>query len=162
MKRLIISLLISIFFQVSYAQSLDLKAILKAYNSKSVIDAFDILKNIKGFEKETFLTFRYGDSNIVSHFGNDSLIARMQGKKIIIRSEFNSESEYLNLKSQALKLLKQIDISPGKSMGETRLHTVYGFSNPLKKGDLELIVTKTIVDLTRKVYYQLDLLPHYD
>jgi hypothetical protein len=161
MKKLIISLFLSSFFLATSAQSLNLNAILKAYDSKSINEAFGILKNIKGFNKKTFLTFRFGDSTVVSHFGNDSLMARRQGKTIIIRSDFHSESEYTNLKSQASKLLKQIEIAPGKSMGETRLHTVYGFSNPLKKGDLELIITKTIVDATGQIYYHLSLLPHY-
>ncbi len=161
MKGLLISLLLSMFFLAAAAQSLNLQTILKAYNRKSVNEAYTIIKNSKGFDKQTLLTFNFGDSNIVLHFGKDSLIARMQGKGVIIYSDFKSESEYLKLKSQASKFLKQIEIAPGKSMGETRLHTVYGYSNPIKKGDLELIITKTTVDATGEVYYHISLLPYY-
>jgi hypothetical protein len=162
MKRLLISLLLSTFFLLTSAQSLNLKVILEAYKSKSVNEAFGILKKMNGFDKQTFLTFHLGDSNIVTHFGNDSLITQMQGKRIVIGSNFKSDSEYISLKSQAAKLLKQIEIAPGKSMGKTRLHIVYGFSSPLIQGDLELIITKTTVDATGQVYYSLNLLPHYN
>ncbi len=160
MKKLVL-FFIGIHFTIqTYSQNLDLKILRKAYNANSVNTAFEILKSGKIFTDKIFLTSHLGDSTVIVYFGKDSLTARRQSGKIIIHcSVLKDEQQFLNLKQQAARSFKQIETAKAESMGVLRNHFVYGESKPLKKGDLQIILTKCFDKERKLTYYQFNLFP---
>ena len=160
--RYTITFFIATLFSIqSFSQNLDINTLIKANNSKSVMNAFEILKSANGFSGKVFLTMYKGDSTITMHFGTDSLIARRQTGKIIVScSAFNDKEQFVYLKQQAEKKLKQIEIASAESMGVQRNHIVYGQSKFLKKGDLRVILTKCFDKERTLTYYSFHIAPY--
>jgi len=160
--RYTITFIVATLFSIqSFSQNLDIKTLIYAYNSTSVMNAFETLKNANGFSGKVFLTMYKGDSTITMHFGADSLKARRQTGKIIVScSAFNDKEQFVCLKQQADKQLKQVEIASAESMGVQRNHLVYGKSKLLKKGDLRLILTKCFDKERTLTYYSFHIAPY--
>ncbi|MGG9964673.1 hypothetical protein [Ferruginibacter sp. SUN106] len=161
MKKTLLLFITLQFTAEAFTQNLDLKILSQAYNANSVRHAFEILKNGKDFNGKVFLTDRLGDSTVIVHFGKDSLLAKKQTGKVIIHcSVLNDEQQFLSLKQQATKNFKPIETAHAESMGVLRNHFVYGQYRPLKKGDLQIILTKCFDKERKLIYYQFNLLPY--
>ena len=161
MKYTITFIIATLFSIQSFSQNLDINTLIKAYNSTSVMNAFEVLKNAKGFSGKALLNMYKGDSTITLYFGADSLKARRQTMKIIVScSAFNDKGQFVDLKQQADKKLKQVEIANAESLGVQRNHFVYGQSKLLKKGDLRLILTKCFDKERTLTYYSFHIAPY--
>lgn len=161
MKKLFFLLIATVFSVDVFSQKLDLKSLIKAYNSTSVKAALDIIQSVNGFEERATISSRSGDSIIVVYFGQDSLTAKKQrGKIIIYCSTFKDEAQYINLKQQASGLLKVVDVSEVEGLGILRNHIVYGESKIINPGEFSVVLTKCYDKARSLTYFQLDIYPY--
>ncbi len=159
MKKLFF-LLIAIQFSVNvFSQKLELKSLIKAYNSSSIKTALGILQAVNGFEEKAIITSRYGDSAIVVYFGLDSLTAKKQrGKIIIYCGSFKDEAQFTSLKQQASGMLKVVDVSEEEGLGILSNHIVYGENEIVNPGEFTVILTKCYDKGRSLTYFQLDII----
>ena len=158
MKKLFFLLIATQFSVNVFSQMLDLKSLIKAYNSTSVKTALGILQAVNGFEERAILTSRSGDSVIVVYFGQDSLIAKKQrGKIIIYCSAFKDEAQFKSLKQQASGMLKTVDVSEEEELGILRTYIVYGENQIINPGEFSVVLTKCYDKERSLTYFQLDI-----
>ena len=102
-----------------------------------------------------------GDSTITLHFGEDSLKARRQTGKILVScNAFNDKQQFVYLKQQLDKKFKQVEVAKAESMGVQRNHFVYGQNKLLKKGGLQMILTKCFDKERSMTYYSFYIAPY--
>ena len=125
------------------------------------MNAFKIFKNTNEFSDKVFLTMYKGDSTITVHFGEDSLKARRQTGKILVSCDaFNDKQQFVYLKQQLDKKFKQVEVANAESMGVQRNHFVYGQNKLLKKGGLQMILTKCFDKERSLTYYSFHIAPY--
>ena len=158
MKKLFLLLIAAQFSVNVFSQKLDLKSLIKAYNSTSAKAALGILQSVKGFEERAIINSRSGDSVIVVYFGQDSLTATKQrGKFIIYCSAFKDEAQFISLKQQASSMLKVVNVSEVEGLGILNNYFVYGENKFINPGEFSVVLTKCYEKGRSLTYFQLDI-----
>ena len=158
MKQFFILLFFIPQFEKTVCQTVELKPLLKAYNSKSLVSALNNLEEISTFKGKLYPGIDLSDSSVRGTIGIDSIRARKQNGKIAIYSIFHEVKEFEYIKKQANKSLYAQEINNKESSGVYREHYVFSNVSKMKKGDLQFIITRSTSLDGKRVYYQLDLI----
>ena len=154
---LLISACLLITQQVN-CQNLELKILLKIYNSNSLQYSFNTLQNIAHFKGGFSSGINSSDSSIKGKIDGHDFQAWKQANKIAMSFFLDDNVLFNSLKADAAKMLYPQIIDSAISSGVKRVHFVFSNVHKIKLGDLELILSQCTDISSSKIYFQVDLL----
>ena len=154
------TLLISFYLLITQTvncQNLKLKALLSIYNSNSLTYSFNSLQNISHFNGGFSSGINSSDSSIRGKMDGHDFQAWKQANKIAMSFFLDDNATFNDLKEDAGKLLYLQEIDSAISGGVKRTHFVFSNVHKMKRGNLELILSRCTNISSNKIYFQIDI-----
>jgi len=155
-KTLSVSVFLLIMQQVN-CQNLKLKTLLQIYNSNSLSYSFNSLQNISLFKGEFSSGINSSDSSIRGKIDGHDFKAWKQAKKIAMSFFLENSTIFKDLKADANRLLYPQEIDSATSLGVKRIHFVFSDVHKMKRGNLEIILSRCTDISSNKIYFQVDI-----